>query len=44
MPSDATHVLPEVARLQAAAAAAAQYQSSLVYPSLHGRELIGYSI
>ena len=44
MPSEATYVVPEVARLQAAAAAAAQYQSSFVYPALHGRELIGYTI
>lgn len=34
-------ISPEAARLQAAAAAAAQYNSSFVYPALNGRELIG---
>lgn len=35
------YISPEAARLQAAAGAAAQYNSSFVYPALNGRELIG---
>ncbi|KAI5079527.1 hypothetical protein GOP47_0005006 [Adiantum capillus-veneris] len=41
-PAGSFYISPEAARLQAAAAAAAQYSSSFVYPALNGRELIGY--